>query len=1126
MQNHLPSNHLSGLKFRTVGPHRGGRVVAVAGHPRDPMLFYFGAAGGGVWKTVDGGTFWECITDGFFTTAAVGAIAIAESDPNVIYVGTGETTIRNDVSHGDGVYKSTDGAKTWANVGLADTRHIAKVRVHPQNPELVYVAALGHAWGPNEERGLYRSTDGGKTWDRILFRSNRAGAIDLSMDPTNPRILYCSFWEAQRTPYSLESGGPGSSLYRSTDGGESWTEITRHEGLPQGLLGKIGVAASPARPGRVWALIEAEDGALFRSDDGGDSWQRVCENPDLRRRAWYYMHVFADPQNADTVWVLNVGAWKSIDGGATFSAMATPHSDNHDLWIDPANPLRMIEGHDGGACISYNGGGSWSTILNQPTAQFYHVFADTQVPYRLYGSQQDNTAISVPSGSSYAAITEMEWFTPGGGESGYIAVRPDDPQIMFAGDHRGRLTRLDRRTGQQRLVDVWPDITGMYEGADVQRYRFNWTFPLFISPHDPNVLYTAANHLFRSTDEGASWEVISPDLTRNDPSTLQPSGGPITRDNTSAEFYATIFAVVESPLERGAFWAGTDDGLVHLSRNGGQSWQETTPPDLRSPRGEWALISIIEASPHDAGTAYLAATRYKLDDPRPYLYKTADYGATWTRITDGIPDADFTRVIREDPGCRGLLYAGTETGLYLSFDDGEHWEPFQSNLPVCPIYDLILKDDDLIVATHGRGFWILDDVTPLHQVASNSQAVARKSQASARDVHPLAGDQPALTHLFTPRDTIRFKVYEGFGSNEGEQVNYRMAGPITYAYHLEKHADGTKETKLLNAGANRPNGVLISYYLAEEPRNGVTLTILDAIGQEIRRVTSKPARPEEQQPAPAAGNAAAAGEVQPEIVSEAATAPDPEATEGSSVGETPEAGAEGQEPFLPKKPGFNRFTWNFRYENATRIPGDKFAENATAGPLLPPGRYQVRLEAAGQTFTESFELRADPRLTVSQAEFQAQFELGLQLRTAMSRLNQAILRIRDLREQLAGWKVRLARAESAGAARDAATQLIDRLTAIEEELMNTKATSRMMYPPPNVPTRLNQRLAFLAGAVASADAAPTKQEYEACEVVSGLVEAQLGALQEIADTDLPAFNDVVRQLELPAVALQLDQKAE
>ncbi len=1109
MQNHVPANHLSGLEFRTVGPHRGGRVVAVAGHPRDPMVFYFGAAGGGVWKTVDGGTFWECITDGFFTTAAVGAIAIAESDPNVIYVGTGETTIRNDVSHGDGVYKSTDGGKTWSNVGLAGTRHISKIRVHPQNPELVYVAALGHAWGPNEERGLYRSTDGGKTWGRILFRSNRAGAIDLSMDPTNPRTLYCSFWEAQRTPYSLESGGTGSSLYRSADGGDSWDEITRHEGLPKGLLGKIGVAISPARPGRVWALIEAEDGALFRSDNGGDSWQRVCENPDLRRRAWYYMHVFADPQNADTVWVLNVGAWKSIDGGATFSPMATPHADNHDLWIDPANPLRMIEGHDGGACISYNSGGSWSTILNQPTAQFYHVFADTQVPYRLYGSQQDNTAISVPSGSTYGAITEMEWFTPGGGESGYIAVRPDNPSIMFAGDHRGRLTRLDRRTGQQRLVDVWPDITGMYEGADAQRYRFNWTFPLFISPHDPNVLYTAANHLFRSTDEGASWEVISPDLTRNDPSTLQPSGGPITRDNTSAEFYATIFAAVESPHERGVFWVGTDDGLVHLSRNHGQTWQEITPPDLRSPRGEWALISIIEASPHDAATAYLAATRYRLDDPRPYLFKTADYGATWTSITDGIPDADFTRVIREDPGCRGLLYAGTETGLYLSFDDGEHWEPFQTNLPVCPIYDLILKDDDLIVATHGRGFWILDDVTPLHQVARNSQAVARVQQLP--------------TYLFTPRDTIRFEVYEGFGSNEGEQVNYRMAGPITYAYRIEKRADGTKETRLLNAGANRPNGVLISYYLAEAPRDNVTLTIFDAAGQEIRRVTSKP---EEQQPASAEENGTSGGASPPEVVTEAATAPDPEATEGSAVGETPEAGAEGQEPFLPKKPGLNRFTWNFRYENATRISGDKFAENATAGPLLPPGHYQVRLEVAGKTFTDPFELRADPRLDVSQEDLQAQFDLGLQLRTTMSRLNQAILRIRDLRAQLEDWKARLARAENTGAAHHTTVRLIERLTAIEEELMNTKATSRMMYPPPNVPTRLNQRLAFLAGAVASADAAPTKQEYEAFEQVSGLVEAQLRALQEIGDTDLPAFNDTVHQLNLPAVALKLDQKVE
>jgi photosystem II stability/assembly factor-like uncharacterized protein len=1087
-RNTIPNEHLTGLEYRNIGPHRGGRVVAVAGHPRDPMTFYFGACAGGVWKTGDGGSFWECVTDGFFRTAAVGALAIAESDPNVIYAGTGETTIRSDVSHGDGVYRSTDGGRTWSNLGLAATRHIAKIRIHPSNPDLVYVAALGHAWGPNAERGLYRSADGGRNWEQILFRSERAGAIDLSMDPSNPRNLYCAFWEAQRTPYSLNSGGPGSSLYRSTDSGESWTEITRNQGLPQGLLGKIGVAVSPARPGRVWALIEAEDGALFRSDNGGETWQRINENPDLRRRAWYYMHIYADPQNADALWVLNLNAWKSVDGGENFTTVPTPHGDNHDLWIDPRNPLRLIEGNDGGACVSFNGGGSWSTILNQPTAQFYHVTTDTAVPYRVYGSQQDNTAISLPSQSTHGVIMETEWFVPGGGESGYIAVRPDNPDIQYAGDHRGRLTRHDRRTGQERIIDVWPEFTGMYEGAESLKYRFQWTFPIFLSPFDPTVLYAAGNHLFRSCDEGTSWEEISPDLTRNDPSTLGPSGGPITRDNTSAEFYGTIFSAVESPHEQGTFWVGTDDGLVHISRDGGQSWENITPVELRAPEYAWALISIIDVSAHDPATAYLAATRYKLDDLRPYLYKTADYGQTWTKITSGLPETDFTRVIREDPNCRGLLYAGTETGLYVSFDDGEHWESLQTNLPVCPIHDLVLKDDDLVVATHGRSFWILDDVTPLHEIAR---------------------DRGAGTRLFRPHDTVRFKVYEGFGGGESEQlVSYKMAGPLTYAFRQRKTAEGGKEIDLLNAGKNRRNGVLITYYLAQQPVHDIRLIVLNAEGQEVRRFSSK----REEQPAASAAATESDSAVADEVQQEAA--------EGSEAAIDPMADVEAQEPFLPKKQGINRFTWNFRAANATKIPGDAFSEFATPGPLVPPGRYEARLEVGGETFAQPFEILPDPRIAATQEDLTAQFALGMKIRDAISRINEEVILIRDLREQLDGWEKRLAPRDDAAEARATAKGLSERLTAIEDEFINSKSKSRMMYPPPNVPTRLTQRLVFLAGTVSSADAAPTKQSYEVFEEVSGLVEAQLATLDQLVGTEVAAFNEVMRGLAVPAVVIK------
>ena len=655
---------LDGLEWRLVGPHRGGRVVAVAGHPTENATFYFGACAGGVWKTTDGGTYWENISDGFLHTSAVGAIAVSSSDPNVLYVGMGETAIRGNVSHGDGVYKSTDGGQTWSHCGLEDTHSIAKMRIHPQNPDLVYVAAFGHVWGPNKNRGVYRSTDGGKTWEQILFRSDKAGAIDLSMDPTNPRILYATTWEAQRSPYKLVSGGEGSGIFKSTDGGDRWTEITRNEGLPTGVLGKIGISVSPAQTDRVYAIVEAEDGALFRSDDGGRTWQRLSEQNDLRWRAWYYQHIYADPQDPDVVWILNGKCWKSIDGGKNFFAVPTPHGDNHDLWIDPHNSDRMIEGNDGGANVTFNGGISWSSIFNQPTAQFYHVTTDNQVPYRLYGSQQDNTALTVPSASATGAITQADWYQPGGGESGYIAVKPTDSNIVVggaigSGAGNGRLIRYDHRTKEQRIITPWPELTGMGYGAQDLRYRFQWTFPIQYSPHDPDTLYVTSNVVHRSIDEGMSWEVISPDLTRNDPATLDASGGPITKDNTGAEVYATIFAFVESPHQQGLFWAGSDDGRVHISKDNGQSWQEITPTDLP----KHAMISMIEASPFDAGTAYLAATCYKSDDFKPYLYTTTDFGQTWTTIVNGIPENAFTRVIREDPNRTGLALRGDRDGL-------------------------------------------------------------------------------------------------------------------------------------------------------------------------------------------------------------------------------------------------------------------------------------------------------------------------------------------------------------------------------------------------------------------------------------------------------------------------------
>src|SRR6266545_4015530 len=634
------SNPLSGLRWRNIGPFRGGRSVAVAGVASQPAVYYFGGTGGGVFKTTDGGVTWEPVSDGQpFGTGTVGAIEVSQSDPNVVYVGMGEACIRGNFSHGDGVYKSTDAGKTWRRVGLEDSRVIGRIRIHPKNPDLVYVAALGHAAGPNDQRGVFRSKDGGKNWERVLFKSNKAGAVDLSMDPSNPNVLYASIWEAKRTPYSLESGGPDSGLYKTTDGGDTWTEISRNPGGPKGAaLGRIGVAVSPANPERVWALIEAEDGGVFRSDNGGKNWAKVNDNRNLRQRAWYYTHIYADPKSADTVYALNTSFYKSVDGGRTYTTIQTPHGDNHDLWIAPDDPNRMINSNDGGANVSFNGGKSW-TEQDQATAQFYRVTLDNDFPYNVYGAQQDNSTVRIASRTTDFGIRERDWYDVGGGESGWIAPSPKDSEIVFVGSYGGLITRYDHHTGQLRDVSPYPN-NPMGAGADVLKYRFQWNFPILFSPHDPDTLYTAGNVLFRSLNQGQTWELISPDLTRNDKSKQGPSGGPITKDNTSVEYYSTIFTVIESPIQQGVIWTGSDDGLVQITRDGGKNWSNVTPPKDLIP--EWIQINSIEASPNDPATAYVAATMYKWEDNKPYLYKTNDYGKSWKKITRGIPDTAFT----------------------------------------------------------------------------------------------------------------------------------------------------------------------------------------------------------------------------------------------------------------------------------------------------------------------------------------------------------------------------------------------------------------------------------------------------------------------------------------------------
>ncbi len=753
------------LEYRLIGPFRGGRSAAVTGVPNKPNLFYFGATGGGIWKTKDGGRTWENISDGYFG-GSIGAIEVSESDPNVIYVGGGEKTVRGNVSSGYGIWKSEDAGKTWTQSGLEKGRHIPRIAIHPKDHNILYAAVLGNIYKATQERGVYKSTDGGKTWRKTLFSNENAGAVDLAMDPNNPRVLYASTWNVRRTPYSLSSGGEGSALWKSTDSGETWKEISKNKGFPTDTLGIIGVTVSPVNSERVWAIVENKDkGGVYRSDDGGETWTQINSERKLRQRAWYYTRIYADTKDEDVVYVLNVRYHKSTDGGKTYETYNAPHGDHHDLWIAPENPKRMVIGDDGGAQVTYDGGETWSTYHNQPTSQFYRVTTDNAFPYRIYVAQQDNSTIRIPHRTEGWNIDEDDWERTAGGESAHIAIDPKDNDIVYGGSYDGFLTRYNHKTNTVRSISVWPD-NPMGHGAEDMKYRFQWNFPIFFSPHDPNKLYTASNHLHMSTNEGQSWEVISPDLTRNEPSKLGPSGGPITKDNTSVEYYCTIFAAAESPITPGLLWVGSDDGLIHVSRDGGQNWENVTPKGMP----EWMMINSIEPSRFDAGTCYVAGTKYKTGDFTPYLYKTHDYGKTWTRITNGIASEHFTRVLREDPVKKGLLYAGTETGMYVSFNDGAQWQPFQLNLPIVPITDLALKDNNLIVATQGRSVWIIDDLTVLHQL----------SDAKGKG-----------NYLFKPKETYRM----GGGSREGSLTTgtNHPAGVITY-FNLEDPED--KEIKL------------------------------------------------------------------------------------------------------------------------------------------------------------------------------------------------------------------------------------------------------------------------------------------------------------------------------------------
>ena len=1025
------SDPLKDLRFRLIGPFRGGRSVAVAGVATNPREYFFGSVGGGVWKTLDAGRSWQPVSDGgVFKTSSVGAIAVSESDPATVYVGMGEACVRGNASNGDGVYKSVDAGRTWVNVGLRETYHIGSVVIHPKNPDIVYVAALGHLWGPNAERGVYRTLDGGKTWKQVLAKNADTGAVDLAMDRSNPRVVYAAFWQVRRQPWRFDSGGPGSGLWKTTDGGDTWTDISHAQGLPRGIEGRVSVTVSPVNPDRVWAMVEASDGGLFRSDDAGKVWTRVNEQNSLRQRAWYFSHIFADTKNADEVYALNVGAFRSIDGGRTFTPMSTPHSDNHDLWISPLDPNRMIEANDGGAAVTLDGGITWSTIDNQPTAQFYRVALDEDFPYHAYGAQQDNSTVRIAARTAAAGITDRDWYDVGGGESGWIAPDPRDSEIVYAGSYGNLITRQDHHTGQLRNINAWPDNPMGY-GAESLKYRFQWSFPIVFSPHDPKTLYIGSNVLMKTESEGQNWTNISPDLTRDDKAKQKSSGGPITQDNTSIEYYDTIFTVAESPLAKGQIWVGTDDGLVQLTRDAGKTWSNVTPKGMP----DWIRINAIEPSPFDAGTAYVAATNYQQDDFRPFLYKTADFGKNWTKIVNGIPENYFTRAIREDPNRRGLLFAGTEFGLFVSYDAGENWKQFQLNLPVTPVADLMFhkREKELVVATQGRAFWVLDDLPLLYQL-DNKQVT--------EDLR-----------LYQPKD-----AYRGSGGGRGG----RGAGGAV--------------------GENPAAGVVVYYWLKDRPKGDVKLEFLDAAGKPVNEVSSKsdPAPRPVQNPA------------------------------GEGDEETPRAAPPAR---LTAQQGMNRYVWNMRYPDAATFPGLIMWAAGVQGPRISPGRYQARMTVDGKTQTVAFDVKPDPRLKTTPEEYAKQLSLALQVRDKLSETNAGVVKIREARRQLEEYAKRDDKKVA-----DAAKALIAKLTAVEEDLYQTK--NRASEDPLNFPIKLNNKLAYILGTVANSEAQPTAQSYMVYEDLATQVNGKLREMNGLLTTGVAAFNQTIRDSNSPAVLLK------
>ena len=1064
------STVFSALRWREMGPARGGRSVAGTGSVQRPNEYWMGTTGGGVYKTTDGGQNWAAVTDNYFG-GTIGAITVDPQNADIVWVGGGETDIRGNTAGGDGLWKTLDAGKTWKMLGFKE-EHIAAIRIHPGNKDVAWLAVFGNPFKAGTTRGVFKTTDGGATFTKVLYVNDSTGAIDIQVDPTNPDILYAATWQAYRTSWSMSSGGPGSGIYKSTDGGATWTNISRAPGLPAGVMGKIGLAVSPAKATRVWAIIEHDSGGVYRSDDAGATWTYINRDRKLRQRAWYYSNLTADPKDTNVIYAMNVGFYRSRDGGKTFrESISVPHGDNHDLWIAANDPNRMIEVNDGGATVSTNGGKNW-TDEDFPTAQFYHVDTSNEYPYSICGAQQDNSTLCGPSRAE-GRVNLADWKDAGGGESGYVTPHPTKPWIVFAGSYGGLLTRKDMRTGFERNVTVYPVNPMGYSSKDIA-VRFQWTFPIVFSRHNPNVVYAAGSKLFRSTNEGESWAEVSPELARRDPKTMDASGGPITKDQTGVETYALIFAFDESPVQAGVLWVGTDDGLVHISKNNGTTWENVTPPGI----GDFTRVSIIEPSNYAAGTAFVAANRYQLGDKRPLIYKTTDFGKTWTTIVTGINDEHFVRVIREDPKRRGLLFAGTERGVYVSFDDGTNWASLRRNLPLVPVHDIKIKDNDLIVATHGRSFWVMDNITSLRQVTPS--VIASNS------------------HLFKPDDVWRSDWGGGFML----QMQEAMGGGGAI-------------------GSNPPGGARFQYWL-KDANQTVRFEFLDAAGKVITGFTS------DQDPESAAdsvrldGIKAAAID---SLVTKAGYARDSAVKSVTARFATPAAAMAALDfdeimtrvprpARVPNKKGINTFGWNMRYPDAARFDGMIMWSGSVTGPMAPPGTYSVRMTANNVTQTHPFKLKRDPRSDATDADLQAQFKMLLAIRDRTTDANMAVRTVRNMRWQVGDRAPKLTGQPSIEF-QSLANDMMSELSTSEQEVYQTKNQSSQ--DPLNYPIKLNNQIAALAGTVGSGEYRPTQQAQQAFSMLSGKLEVQLVAVQRSLDTRLPRLNAILKANGLPAL---------